>query len=188
MCDDWKLCHQMGITVIECSFILRLSYIPPYVLLRAVHGQKLTKSQGTRTAYVRCFYPADHTQRPAEEFWHDLNFLHAPCDYRFADSLQGTCTKKERYPCNLLALVVSLKWRVRGEKWHPNNYGTHTCVSLSTCVPRVKYVSSEYNLCDACLSSVCAAWLARGTYGTRTHSTPYGTSTWTSVVVTLGIL
>jgi hypothetical protein len=24
---------------------------------------------------VRCFYPADHTQRPAEEFWHDHNLL-----------------------------------------------------------------------------------------------------------------
>jgi hypothetical protein len=147
------------------------------VLLRAVYGQKLVKSQGTRKAHVRCFYPADHTQRPTEDFWPDHNFLRAPCDYIFAVIPQGTCTKKERYPCDLLALVASLKWRVIGEKWHPNNYGTHTCVSLSTCVPRVKYVSSEHNLRDACLSTACAAWLARGTHGARACSTPYGTST-----------
>jgi hypothetical protein len=139
------------------TWLLRLSYIPPYVLLRAVYGQKLDKSQGTRKVQVRSFYPADHTQRPAEKFWHDHNSLRAPCDYRFAVSPQGTCTKKERYLCDLLALVASLKWRVRGEKWHPNNYGTRTCVLLSTCVPRVKYVSREYNLSDFCLSSACAA-------------------------------
>jgi hypothetical protein len=98
------------------------------------------KNWPNRKAHVRCFYPADHMQRPAEEFSHDHNFLHAPCDYRFAVSPQGTCTKKEHYPCDLLALVASLKWRVRGEKWHPNNFRTRTCVSLSTCVPRVKWV------------------------------------------------
>jgi hypothetical protein len=155
---------------------LWLTLSQSYVLLRAVYGQKLAKSQGTRKAHVRCFYPADHTQRPAEEFWHGHNFLRAPCDFRFEFSPQGTCTKKERYPCDLLAHVASLKWGVSGEKWHPNSYGTRTCVSLATCVPRVKYVSSEYNLRDSCLLSACAAWLARGTYGARTRSTPHGTS------------
>jgi hypothetical protein len=141
--------------------------------LRAKIGQIARHTQGARAVFL----PRNHTQRPAEEFWHDHNCLRASCNYRFAVSPQGTCTKKERYLCDLLALVASLKWRIKGEKWHPNNYGTRTCVSLSTCDPRVKYVSSEYNLCDACLSSACAAWLARGTYGARTRSTPHGTST-----------
>jgi hypothetical protein len=61
--------------------------------------------------------------------------------------------------------------------WIPNNYGTRTCVLLSNSVPRVKYVSSWYNLRDSCLSSACAAWLARGTQGVRTLSTPNGTRT-----------
>jgi hypothetical protein len=135
--------------------------------LRAKICQIARHMQGARAS----FYPADHTQRLAEQFWHDHNFLRAPCDYRFAVSTQGTCTKKERYPCDLHALVASLKWRIRGEKWHPNNYVTRTCVSLSTCVPRVKYASSEYNLSDLCLSSACAAWLA------STRSTPHGTIT-----------
>jgi hypothetical protein len=63
------------------------------------------------------------------------------------------------------------------EKWHSNNYWTRTCVSPATRVPSVKYiVSSEYNLHDSCLSSAYAAWLAIGTHGTRTRSTPHGTS------------
>jgi hypothetical protein len=157
--------------------------------VRAVYGLKLAKSQGTRKAHVRCSYPADHTKRPAEEFWHVHNFLRAPCDFRFAVSQQRTCTKKERYPCDLLAHVASLKWGVKGEKWHLNKYGTRTCVSISTCVAHVKYVSSEYNLRDTCLSSACAAWLARGTHGARTRSTPHGTSTCLLrlVVLTLGV-
>jgi hypothetical protein len=56
-------------------------------------------------AHVLCFYPADHLQK----FRHVHNFLHAPRDFRLAVSLQGTCTKKERYPCDLLAYVASLK-------------------------------------------------------------------------------
>jgi hypothetical protein len=147
------------------------------MLLRAVYGQKMAKSQSTCKAHVRCFYPADHTQKLAEEFWYDHYFLRAPCDYRFAVSRKGTCTKKEHYPCDLLALVAGLEWRVRGEKWHPNNYETRTCVSLSPCFPHVKYVSNEYNLSDLYLSSTCVAWLARGTQGARTRSTQHGTST-----------
>jgi hypothetical protein len=42
----------------------------------------------------------------------------------------------------------------------------------------IKYVSSQYNLYDTCLSSACAAWLARGTHGARTRSIPHGTSTY----------
>jgi hypothetical protein len=147
------------------------------VLLRVINGRKLAKSQSTCKVHVRCVYPADHTQRPAKEFWHDHDFLRAPCDFRFAVSPQGTCTKKERCPCDLLAHVASLKWGVRGKKWHPNNYATRTCLSLSTCLPRVKYVSSDYNLRDSCLASACAAWVARGIHGARTRSTPHGTST-----------
>ena len=128
-----------------------------YVLSTGKYWPNLAKSQGTRKVHVRCFYPADHTQRPAEEFWHDHNFLRGPCYYRFVVSPQETCTKKERYPCDLLAPVASLKRRVRGEKWHPNNYGTRICVSRSTCVPRVKYVSGECNISDLWL--VQCVWL-----------------------------
>jgi hypothetical protein len=168
---------NIRLTILAVRVLFSQSCIPPYVLLRAVYRQKLAKLQGTLRAHVRCFYPADHTQRLAEEIWHAHNFLRAPCDYRFAVCPQGTFTKKERYPCDLLALVASLKWRVREEKWHSNNYGTRTCVSLSTCLSRVKYLSNEYNLSDLCLSSACAAWLARGTPGARTFFTSNGTST-----------
>jgi hypothetical protein len=130
-------------------------YIPLHVLLRAVYGQTLAKSQGTRKAHWRCFYPADHTQRHAEEFWHVHNFLRAPCNFRFAVSPQRTCTKKKRYPCHLLAHVTSLKWGMRGEKWHRNNYWTRTWLQHSTCFPLVKYVWSDLRivilwLCNAC--------------------------------------
>jgi hypothetical protein len=60
--------------------------------LRAKIGQIARCTQGTRA--VR----ADHTRRPAEDFWHVHNFLRAPCNFRFAVSpLVGTCTEKERY-------------------------------------------------------------------------------------------
>jgi hypothetical protein len=123
---------------------------------------KMAKSQGTRKVHVRWFYPADHTQRLAEEFWLHHNFLRAPCDYRFAVSPQGTCTKKERYTCDLLALVASLKWQERGEKWHPNNYGTRICVSLSTCVPRVKWVQLKWLVLVKCMCRLACKRDSRG--------------------------
>ena len=80
------------------------------MLLRAVYGQKLAKSQGKRKGHARhpygtrtFLYPADHTQRPAEKNWHAHYFLRASCDFRFAVSPQGACTKNVRYPCVLLA-------------------------------------------------------------------------------------
>ena len=42
-------------------------------------------------------------QRHAEKNWHAHYFLCAPCDFRFAVSPQGTCTKNVRCPCVLLA-------------------------------------------------------------------------------------
>jgi hypothetical protein len=123
-------------------------------------------------------------QTPLEN-WHAHNFLHAPCDFIFVVSLQGTCTKKELYHCNFLAQVTILKWEMIREKWHPNNYGTSTCVSLSTYVPRVKYVSSKYNLCDSCLSSACTAWLSRWTRRALLNMVRVLVF-WRSVVVTSG--
>ena len=93
------------------SSFIRFSYhyIQPYVLLRSFYGQKLAKAQGTRKGHERhtfgtlrntyVFYPAEHTQRPAEKNWHAHYFLRASCDFRFAVSPQGTCTKNVRYPC-----------------------------------------------------------------------------------------
>jgi hypothetical protein len=132
------------------------------VLLRAVYGQKLAKSQGTRKVHVRCFYPADHTQKPAEGFWHDHNFLRATCDFRFAFGPQGTCTKKECYPCDLLAHAASLKWGVREENWRPNNYGTRTCISLGTCVPRVKWVQLTWLVLVKCVCRLACKRDSRG--------------------------
>jgi hypothetical protein len=137
----------------EIILRLRLYYIPPHVLLRAVYEQKLTKSQGTRKAHVQCSYPADHTQRPAEEFGHGHNSLHAPCDFRFAVSPQGTCTKKECYPCNILARVASLKWGMRGKNGHQKLTG-HVLVShftlvfpvLCTCQVSTAYVTRVYQV------------------------------------------
>jgi hypothetical protein len=53
---------------------------------------------------------------------------------------------------------------------------TYLCLTfnLRFCV---KYVSSEYNLRDLYLSSVCASLLGRGTHVARTRFTPHGTST-----------
>ena len=83
------------------------------MLLRAVCGQKLAKSQSTRKGYARhttehvrtrtVFYPANHMQRPAEKNRHAHYFLRQSCDFRFAVSPQGLCTKNVRYPCILLA-------------------------------------------------------------------------------------
>ena len=49
------------------------------------------------------FYPADHTQRPAEKNCHAHYFLRGSCDFRFAVSSQGPCTKNVCYLCVLLA-------------------------------------------------------------------------------------
>jgi hypothetical protein len=46
-----------------------------------------------------------------------------------------------------------------------------------SCFPLTFPVSSEYNLIDLCLLSACATWLARGTHGASTRSTPHGTNT-----------
>ena len=81
--------------------------------LRSKISQIAIHSQGTRKTHYRTrthtygtctvFYPADHTQRPAEKNWHAHYFLRASCDYRFAGSPQGPCTKNVRCPCILLA-------------------------------------------------------------------------------------
>jgi hypothetical protein len=111
------------------------------VLLGAVYGEKLAKLQGTRKAHVQYFHPAEHTRRPAEEFWHDHNFLRAPCDFRFAVSPQGTCTKKERYPC------ACRKFKMSGERRNVASKqlrDTYLCLTFHLCSPCQCQVSTTY--------------------------------------------
>ena len=85
--------------------LLSQSYIRLYgfcVLSTVKIWQIARHTEGTRKAHVRFFYPADHTQRPAEKNWHAHYFLGVSCDFRFAVRPHWTCTKTVRNPCVLL--------------------------------------------------------------------------------------
>ena len=82
--------------------------------------KNLAKSQGTHKGHARhtyrtCmdFWPADHTQTPAKKNWHAHYFLRVSCDFRFAVSPQGTCTKNLRYPC---VLLVCHRFKMEGKR------------------------------------------------------------------------
>jgi hypothetical protein len=144
------------------------SYLKP-VLHPAVCGfyvLSMGKNWPNRKAHVRCFYPADHTQKPAEEFGVPIIF----CVHHAILDLQSACKGLVRRKSVTLAIsahAASLKWGVRGK----SGIQTITVHVLVSHFPLVFPVSSTYNERDSCLSSACAAWLARA----RTHSTPHGT-------------
>jgi hypothetical protein len=168
----WPLSFDMMVKLSQ-------SYIPLYVLLRGVYGQNLAKLQGTCKAHVQCFYPAHHMQRPTEEFWHNHNFLRAPCDCRFAFSLQGTCSKKECYPWDL-ALVASLEWGVKGSRRNVTSEQvreTYLCVTFhlrSPCQVRFKWVQLTWLVL---VKYVRRLGCKRDSMGARTRCTAHGTST-----------
>ena len=153
------------------------------MLLHAVYGQKLAKSQCTRKRHARhttehvrtrtVFYPAYHTQRPAEKNWHAHYFLCASCDFRFAVSPQGPCTKNVRYPCILLACR---RYKMVGKSDLQSITG-HVLVPYfplaSQCmIP--KHVRAE---CVKCTTAVLEAHLGRTTHKLHARSNiqfPYG--------------
>jgi hypothetical protein len=118
--------------------VLHLTICGSTCCLRAKNGQIARHSQGARAM----FFTPQTTRK--KEFWHDHNFLRAPCNFRFAVIPQGTCTKKECYPCNLIAHVASLKWGVRGEMLRD----TYLCLNFQLHSP-----------CQACVKWVQLTWL-----------------------------
>ena len=85
------------------------------LLLRAVNGYKMAKSQGTRKENVRPFHPVDHTQRPAEENWPaHLLIRRQPARRKSVSRTFSLCRAFHlRSPCQVSTTYVTCTCQVR---------------------------------------------------------------------------
>ena len=129
---------------------------------RRAHYGTRTRTYGTPTV----FYPADHTQRPVEKNWHAHYFLRASCDFRFAVSPQGPCTKNVRYPCILLACR---RFKMVGKSYLQTITG-HVLVPYFPLASKCMIPKHEGAECVKCTTAVLEAHLARTTR--KSHARP----------------